>query len=137
LPDLAIVASQVIPVAGSQTRTQNAAVAITAGKVVYLNSSNLWALAQCDGTDAEVAAVGFAVNDAAVGQPCTVVTGGLLILGSGAAPVAAQIYCVSATPGGACPYADLVSTNKLFIVAIGKTLNQITVIPYNGLVAKP
>lgn len=99
---------------------------ITAGQAVYLKESDdRWWLAQCDGTAAEVAARGVALNGGAAGQPAAVQTGGTLNIGG---TVAAGIqYAVGRTAGSIVPASDLASTDKVTFLGYGTSTSAITV----------
>lgn len=126
--DLVITASDVDNISGSQ-RTAEAGVAIAAGQVVYIDSSNLVQLCEKDQTAVEAAAVGFALNAAGIGQPVTYQVGGVIDLG--VVLTTGAVYVVGAGPGGIAPVADIVSTNFVTIlgIAISSTNLQIGVNP--------
>lgn len=111
MADLTITAGSVLFTSGTyQTRTAGAA--ITAGQAVYYDSStDRLKLAQCDGTAAEVDAVGIALHGAASGQPLSYAGQGAVI-NIGATTAKGVEYVVSAAAGGVAPLGDLVSTNK-------------------------
>lgn len=111
MADLVVTATDVLYTSGP-TETKNAAAAITAGQAVYAASSSTVALAQCDGTAAEVDAVGIALNAAGTGQPVTYAKHGATI-NIGATTSKATTYMVSATAGGVAPQADLDSGKRI------------------------
>lgn len=85
----------------------------TPGRPVFLNSSNEWELAHCaDATHgaAVTAMVGISANEAADGQPLTVVTEDINFY-CGATLVKGALYVVSTDAGRICPLSDLVSTS--------------------------
>lgn len=126
MADLTITVSQVLGDASQQhQKTKIAGVAITAGQAVYYDDAagNL-KLADANAL-ASSKAVGIALHAAAAGQPCTYQYDGDVTLGAGAAPVVGTIYCVSAGAGGICPWADLVATDRVTILGIGKTGNKL------------
>lgn len=135
---LTITATQVLEGAGALTMVKNAGEAITAGQVVYLDSStNTWKLAQCDGTAAEATARGIALNGAALGQPVKAQTAGYITLGAGAAPVVGTVYFVSPTAGGISPVADLGSTNYVSVLGVGGSTNILRMSIHNSGSAVP
>ena len=70
----------------------------------------------------------IALCGASAGQPVVVATsdtGGITI---GGTTTVGTIYCVSATAGGICPWADLASTNYVTILGVGQTGNKIVTI---------
>ena len=108
MADLTINAANVLKGAGSKSRTGIAAVAVTAGQVVYEDASGEFALADCDSaTAAARSPAGLALHAAAANQPLTILTGGPITIG--AAVTAGVGYYLSATAGGICPVADLSS----------------------------
>jgi len=120
--DISVTAANVVWVSGKIVRDNNAGTTITAGQVVYLTAANKWALAQCDGTAIEAGTdttVGIALHAALSGQPLAVQTEGVVTIGG--TVTVGQVYCISATAGGVAPYADLVSTNKLYVLGVGIT----------------
>lgn len=122
MADITVTAANVAKVSGATTETGTAGATITAGKSVYKrNSDSKWLLAQCDGTDEEAgsAGVGIALNGCSDGQPITVLTAGDITIG--ATVVAGTCYFVSATAGGICPHADLVTGNRARFLGIGST----------------
>lgn len=77
MADIAVTAASVLASSVAVTSKQyNFGATVTAGQLVYLNSSNLWVLADSDAsaTGNGVTDVrGFALNGGANGQPATVV----------------------------------------------------------------
>lgn len=45
----------------------------------------------------------------------------------GATLAVGQVYCVSATSGAICPYADLVSTNRVTILGVAVTTSKLRI----------
>lgn len=108
MSDIAITAANVI--AGSDAsidRSHNAGVAITAGQVVYLDSTtHTWKLADADGASVPIkTAQGIALNGAAAGQPLAVQKGGQITIG-GTLTAGIQ-YFLSSAAGAICPVADI------------------------------
>lgn len=133
MADISITAANVVP-GTSATQVQGTAGAtITAGQAVYYDSASslTWKLAQADGTALESGSgtqYGIALCGASSGQPFvvdTVDTNGITI---GGTTVVGTIYCVSATAGGICPWADLASTNYVTVLGVGKTGNKIATV---------
>ena len=118
MADLSITAASVAFTSGTKEATYNAGAAVTAGQVVYLDSTtSTYKLAQCDGTAAEADAVGLALHAAASGQPLAIAKHGSVI-NIGATTAKNTVYFVSATAGGVAPLADLSSGNR--IVRVGQ-----------------
>jgi hypothetical protein len=111
MADLTITAANVVPSTGT-TASGPAGETVTAGMPLYLKSSDsrYWK-AQADGTTEEATVAGISINGASAGQPVSFVTEGGMNIGATTAKTTA--YMLSATAGGICPQADLVSTNKI------------------------
>lgn len=118
MADLSITAASVVPGAGAKIEHGTAGATITAGQVVYLDTSdNKYKLA--DNNSATAAArspKGVAVNGASNGQPIAVQSGGLVTIG--ATVTAGVAYYLSDTPGGICPVADLLTGEYPTIIGI-------------------
>lgn len=118
MADLSITVASVALSSGAVCKDFPAGTTITAGMVVYLTNSNTWAKAGC--TSATLAGnntrTGIALHAALSGQPLAVQETGVINLG--AALTVGTLYCVSATAGNICPFADLASTNKINILGI-------------------
>ena len=122
MADLTITATNVINL-NARTTTGVAGETMTAGQPVYFKAADgkLWK-AQCDGTAEEAEVVGVALNGASVNQVVAYAgTGGTINIG--ATTVKTTTYVLSATAGGICPQADLVSTNR--IVRIGHATDAV------------
>lgn len=115
---------------GNVRRDKNAGETITAGQCVYLKSStDEWMKAQADGTAEEAGSgvdLGIALHASLDGQPLAVQTSGTITIG--ATPTVGVMYCVSATAGGICPQADLVSTNKISFIGQGATSTTLNLV---------
>lgn len=125
MTDLTVTASAVVPTSTSKTQTKIAAVAITAGQVVYVNSSNQLALADNDASALTPAVAGIAINSCSAGQPCSYTTEGDLTMGS--IITAGTIYVLSSAAGGIAPAADLGSSDYVTILGVGKTATVLSV----------
>jgi len=110
---------------GAVIRDVTAGATIAAGDVVYSDStdSNEYKLAQCDGTAAEAAAVGIALNGAADGQPLRIQTAGNIDPGD--TVTVGEVYVVSATAGNIGEIIDLVVGNFPTILGVGTTTGNI------------
>jgi hypothetical protein len=134
MADLAITAASVVPGADASIRSGRAGEAVTAGKVVYLDSaSKAWKLADNDAVLAEAhKAVGIALNGASNGQPIDIQTAGSLTIG--ATLVAGTDYYLSATPGGICPRADLGTGKAVCLIGLAASTSVLNVgIEYPGV----
>lgn len=129
MADITVTATSVVPGAGATiNKDYYFGETVTAGMSVYLKSSDTKIYkAQCDGTPAEAAIFGVALNGGAVNQPAFVQTSGLITIG--ATVVATGVYVVSSTYGGIAPHADLASTNYLSIVGYATTTGILYLTP--------
>lgn len=125
MADLTVTPASVVAVSGGASAEGFAGEIIAAGQAVYLKASdNKYWLAQNDGTAAEAASRGIALNGAAPDQPIRVANSGQV--NPGATVAVGQIYCVSATPGGICPYADVSAGRYVTVLGVGATAALIT-----------
>ena len=121
-----ITATEVTAGAGATIfRTALAGVTITAGQALYLSAANTVSLAQADGTAAEAAAVGIAMNGGAAGQPILFVANGLINLDTAALTGAAlgDVVALGATAGGLYPNEDIATTEYVTIMGYIVTAN--------------
>lgn len=110
MADLVITAANVVAGTGARIENGTAGATITAGQVVYLDSTTTgkWQLADNNSATAAVRAPrGIALHGASLNQPLAVQTEGPITIG--AALTAGVAYYLSDTPGGICPVADLAS----------------------------
>lgn len=127
MADLTITAANVLKGSGSSVTNGTAGASVTAGQVVYLDSTaGTYKLADCDsGTAAARSPDGIALHAAASGQPLAVLTGGPITIG--ATLTAGDAYYLSATGGGICPVADLVTGNYPTIIGIATSASVLNV----------
>lgn len=136
MADLSITATSVLPGGNAKTVDYPAGAAITAGQVVYLDTSTgSVKLADCDsGTSAVRSPLGIALNGAASGQPVEVLTEGEITIG---ATVEASVpYFLSPTAGGICPLADVASGDYAVFLGFGVSTTKICVEIVEAGVAK-
>lgn len=127
MADLSITAANVAAGTGARKATGTAGATITAGQVVYLDSSdNKYKLADCDSATAAVRSpAGIALHGSLNNQPLTVLTAGPITIG---ATVAASVaYYLSPNAGGICPVADLASGDYATIIGLGTSTTVINV----------
>jgi hypothetical protein len=108
MADLSITAASVIAGANSITENGTLGATVTAGQVVYKDTSDSdkWKLADSNGASALIRTpIGMALNGGASGQPVKVHKYGLIT--PGATMTAGTAYFLSDTPGGICPVADI------------------------------
>lgn len=127
MSDLVITAASVIAGSGAKKTLGTAGATITAGKVVYLDSSDSkYKLADNNsGTAALRSPIGIALNGASDGQPLVVLEEGLITIG--ATMTAGVAYYLSDTPGGICPVADLATGEYSVILGIATTTTVLKV----------
>lgn len=108
MTDLTITPASVIAGAGAVLENGTAGATITAGQAVYLDTATTgkYQLADCDSaTAAARVARGIALNGASAGQPLQIAKSGPVTIGATLTP--GVTYCLSATPGGVAPAADI------------------------------
>lgn len=118
--DVTITAANVTPSAQARTIRRTAAVAITAGQLVYVEAlSGQLKLADTNSATEEArSADGIAVTSGAVGTMISVVTKDpALVLGGTTAK--GTVYILSGTAGGIAPVADLTTGWYGHVVGIG------------------
>jgi hypothetical protein len=127
MADLSITAANVLAGAGSTKVNGTAGATITAGQVVYLDSSdNKLKLADNDSATAAVRVpVGIALHASLNGQPLTYLSRGSITIG--ATTAIGTVYCLSSTAGGICPSADIASGDYNTILGIGTSVTAIDV----------
>lgn len=131
--DLSITASAVVPSANAQINEATAGATITAGQLIYLDSTDLDTksrpkakLADANSATAAVRSVaGMAINSASAGQRVSYVyqDPALVIAASGL--TAGTIYGLSATAGGLAPSADFTTGWYVSVVAVAKNTTTI------------
>jgi hypothetical protein len=127
MANLAITAANVGLISGPESGDQVAGEAFIAGALVYLNpSDSRWYKAKASGTAVQAgsAGIGMALGtaDAAGARVSIARPGAIVSVGGGAA---GTVYVVSATAGSLAPVADMVSTNKVTVAALGIGGNQL------------
>lgn len=137
--DLTITVANIVPVAGYDAETAFVAGAtITRGQVVYLDSTtSTWKLADADLSAAAAGsvAIGISLSDVVATQPMLVQKTG--DLGFGAILTVGQVYCLSATAGGICPYADLTTNARVTILGVASTTSNLKLKTWASGIVKP
>jgi hypothetical protein len=128
MADLTITAANVAAGSGCVKVQGTAGATITAGQVVYLDSSDdKYKLADNDSATAAVRSVaGIALHGSLNGQPLTVLTKGPITIG--ATTAVGTVYCLSSTAGGICPSADIATGDYNTIIGIGTSTTVIDVL---------
>lgn len=127
MADLTITAANVVAGTGSTKKHGTAGASVTAGQVVYLDSStNTLKLADNDSATAAVRQpVGIALHAASSGQPLTYLSAGPITIGATVA--VGDILCLSSTAGGICPAADIASGDYNTIIGIATSTTVVDV----------
>lgn len=139
MSDLVITPANVVSsvAIGNQSRAI-AAAAITAGQVVYINSSGQAALAQSSAAaPANLVGAsnsGIALNSAAAGQPVNFVpaSNGDPNLAIGATLTPGQAYYLSATAGNICPFTDVVHPDLAVLIGVAVDATHLNFRPLIG-----
>lgn len=127
MADLSITVANVVAGSGAVKKHGTAGATITAGQVVYLDSSdNKYKLADCDSATAAVRSpAGIALHGSLANQPLTILESGPITIG---ATIAASVaYYLSATAGGICPVADLASGDYAVVLGLGTSTTVLQV----------
>jgi len=104
---------------------------ISAGQSLYLDSADTkWKLADCNATAAIAAIAGIAITPGVLDGSGLIATGGSVIL-VGTTMAVGTIYLVGQTPGSIVPDADLVTSDIVSQIGIGKTATELVI----GLIA--
>lgn len=118
MADLSITAANVVAGSGAKKVTGTAGAAITAGQVVYYDSTtSTYKLADTDSATAAVRSpAGIALNGASANQPVTVLTSGPVTIGATVA--VGDVYYLSGTAGGLAPFADVAAGDYPCVIGI-------------------
>lgn len=138
MADVSITANNVAPGTGALTEQMVAGATITAGQVVYKDTSDSDKAKLADSNSATALArspYGIALNGAASGQPVVVLKAGLITIGGTVA--VGTIYVLSGTAGGIAPSTDLASGMYTSIIGIATTAAILSVAIREGGVAVP
>ncbi|SNZ21718.1 hypothetical protein [Cohaesibacter gelatinilyticus] len=126
MADLTITAASVVKGANAVLEAGTAGAAITAGQVVYRDSSYKYQLCDADSATADAKKIrGVALNGASDGQPLTILKSGKVTIG--ATLVAGTTYVLSDTAGGIAPQADLGSGDDVAILGAATSTSEINV----------
>lgn len=122
MADLIIPAGAVTARDGDPVLTKKAQVAVTAGQVLYEDSSNGGKLNLAD-ADVEASAkmVGIATGDADADEYVTAALPGSVITVASGIFTVGQVYYVSTTAGGIAPLADLAASDYVTLCVVGLT----------------
>jgi hypothetical protein len=135
MADISITAASVIPSVNAETVRKNAAETITAGQVVYLNTSGLVAKADANLSAAAATVYGIAANGGGTGQLITVVKKDPALV-IGATIAIGDVLVLSATAGGIAPAADLATGHYATVLGVGISTTAINFLPVAAGAAK-
>ena len=137
MADIAVTAASVLPgTTGADFENGTAGATITAGQLVYLDSTtNTYKLADANASVLTAQVRGVALHASLAGQPLKIQRKGRWTVGG--TVVVGTVYVTSGTPGGIAPTTDLVSGWFTAIVGIGVTAAMIDLQPIVGGVAVP
>ena len=126
MADISITAANVVPGSDAIRESGTAGATITAGQLVYLDTSDMkFKLADSNGAAALRVPNGIALNGASNGQPLSVQKGGDITIGG--TLTAGIPYFLSDTPGGLCPLPDVGTGEYSCIVGIAKSTSVLAV----------
>lgn len=133
MADLSITAANVVPSSAAILNQATAGATITAGQLIYIDSSDLDSrsrgkakLADANsGTSAARSVAGIAFNSASAGQQVDYVVRDTALQIAASGLTAGTIYGLSATAGGLAPSADFTTGWYPSVVAIAKSTTTI------------
>jgi len=134
MPDIAIIPSGVLASASGSKITGTAGVAITAGQVVYVDTSDSGKIKLADSDAATPAfnVAGIALHAASPGQPLTYVTTDPSFTIGATVAIGDAIY-LSDTPGGMTKtFSELESGDKITILGVAVTTGTMNLYPVQG-----
>lgn len=123
--DLSVTAANVVPGARAKTVVGTAGATITAGQLLYFDSTaGTYKLADANASATTAAVVGIAASGASSGQPIVVITEDDDLTVGATLSMTAPVYCVSATAGGIAPVADVTTGWYPSVVFIAKSTSK-------------
>lgn len=133
MADLSITAANVVPSSAAIIHSATAGATITAGQLIYIDSSDLDSrsrgkakLADANsGTSAVRSVAGIAINGASSGQPVDYVSRDTALVIAASGLTAGTIYGLSATAGGIAPSADFTTGWYPSVIGIAKSTTTI------------
>lgn len=127
MADLTITAANVVAASDATKEAGTAGATITAGQVVYRDSSDgKYKLADADSaTVAARSPRGIALHGASDGQPLDILRSGNITIG--ATVTGGVAYYLSPTAGGICPVADLLTGDYATFLGIATTASVLKI----------
>lgn len=137
MADITVTAANVVTYSGATVASGTAGATITAGQLLYADStdSSKLKLADADNSSATATIVGISLNGASDGQPVDYVTAGGI--NPGGTVTVGTIYVASGTAGGLAPHGDLMSNDYVSLIGVGTTASRIEMKIQNSGVQVP
>jgi len=123
--DLSVTAANVVPGARAKTFVGTAGATLTAGQLVYLDSTaSTIKLADADASATTSNVIGITASGASSGQPVVIITEDDDLTVGGTLSMAAPVYCLSSVAGAICPTADIGVGEYPIVVFIAKSTTK-------------
>jgi hypothetical protein len=125
MADITITPGSVLAYADVVPRDGTAGATITAGQVVYIDTSdsNKLKLADCDSSATTATVAGIALTGGSTGQPIKWCSSGEVTIGG--TVTVGELYVLSGNAGGIAPEGDLASLDYVSFLGIGTTTGRI------------
>jgi hypothetical protein len=136
MASITVTATSVLPGSGTIV-TGTAGAAITAGQLLYIDTSASNVLKLCDSDNASTIVntiAGVSLNGAASGQKVSYQQSGTYT--PGATIIPGEVYISATTAGAIAPVGDLATGDKTSIFGLGASTSTININIFNGGVAK-
>ncbi len=136
--DISVTAANVVPSSAAKFATKIAGATITAGQVVYEDTSDSNKVKLADSNSATAVArvvFGIAAGGAAAGQPVRIIREDPA-LAIGATVAIGDVLILSATAGGIAPVADAATGHYVTFLGVAKSTTTINFLPVASGAAK-
>ena len=132
MADLTITAANVLAGSGAKSEDGTGGATMTAGEVVYTDSSDSqYKLADANGAAALAVVTGILLNGVSASQPAKIHTYGPITIGATVVP--GVPYFLSKTPGKIAVLADIATSgDKVVFLGMGMSTTQIDFKPLNN-----
>lgn len=135
MADITVTAANVRPFSGATIKEVTAGAAVTAGQIVYKDTTDSNEHKAADAAAAASATIaGMAMTNAGDGEPLLIATGGYV--NPGGTVGVGVVYTCSSNAGGIAPNADLTSGNYVSTFGIGITASKIWLTIHNSGIAR-
>ncbi|MFI0844427.1 hypothetical protein [Mesorhizobium sp. IMUNJ 23232] len=133
MADVTITAANVLAGADAEIEHGIAGATETAGQAVYRDDADRkYKLGDNNGAAALRNVRGLTLNGGANGQPMAILKRGDITIGGTLVP--GTTYCLSATPGGICPQADVASGSDVVVIGVAESTSVLHVdIQHSGV----